>query len=208
MQAKRDETERQKVRKKEMICFFSFLIIFFKFSWAQEPILVPRSESAKPARMFDFIYLPKESVVRLLPGFSRRELKKKSEKAAQVLGITPPQDPRAQVFAIQKARRIEMERMDPSGQQKDGITAKLALLKHQLSVIVEQRNRFLSDLKALKTEQSRCSESKPTELQARLRCLAVDDEISTLSRAIKPLNRQERATLKDIFTLRKQLHKL
>ena len=187
---------------------FSVLILFLNFASGQGPILVPKTPTARPVREFDFVYLPKETVVRYLPGFSRLELRKKSEKAAKILNIPQPQDPRAQVLAIQKARRIELESLDPNGQQRQIITSRLALLKQQLDLVVGQRNRFLVDLDRLKAEQTHCSATNPTDSQARLRCLAVDDEISSLNSIITPLNQQERQILKETFDLRKRLQRL
>ena len=184
------------------------ILIFQPFSLAQGPILVPKSESARPVHEFDFVYLPKETVVKLLPGFTRRELRIKSQKAAKILNITPPTDPRAQVLAIQKAHQLQLQEIDPSGQKRQLIISRLALLKQQLDVIVTQRNHFLSDLKRLQEEQTQCIRTNPSDSHSRLKCLAVDDEISSISSAITPLNQKERDVLRQVFDLRKQLNRM
>ncbi len=192
----------------QMNFWFSLGVFFFSFVVGQKPILVPKSQSARPVHEFDFVYLPRETVLKLLPGFTRRELRQKSQKAAQILKIPAPKEPRVQVLAIQKARRLELEGVDPKGQQREIITSRLALLKQQLDIVVGQRNRFLVDLDNLKVEQAQCSAANPADWQLRLKCLTVDDEMKSLSIATKSLNQQERQILKEMFALRKRLNRL
>lgn len=187
----------------EIILFL--LIVKLTVSGAQNPILVPKSDHGRSVHDFDFVYLPKETVLQLLPGFSKHELRAKSKQAAELLNISTPTDPRAQVLAIQKARQLKMNQIDPHGKQRDAIASRLEFWKQQLDVVVEQRNRLLADLKNLRAEQHRCTVTNPADHQGRLRCLAVDDEVENYSSAVEPLNQQERGILREIFQLRKRL---
>lgn len=189
----------------------SLLILSFLVSiaLAQKPVLVPENPAARPVREFDYVYLPKKSVVSLLPGFTRRELRLKAKEAAKLMNLPLPTDPRAQVALIRAADKAKLESLDPRRQEMSEMHARLRLLNQELNMLVTERQRYQTDLQKLTVKNQAClgADTSHMDTNTRLTCLAVTEEIDSLQKIIKSLNQKERLILREVFRLRKRLQK-